>query len=76
MFHKGKCTTSFGRTKDVSLDNIKRRQQTVKNISTRVSKLSSLRSMNFFFYGIQLTLIGEDIQNFRKSITWNQLENL
>jgi hypothetical protein len=58
-----------------ALDNIKRRQQTVKNISTRVSKLSNLKSMRRYCCGIQLMMIEEGIQSF-KNYGWVLLRSL
>jgi hypothetical protein len=37
----------------------------LRSISTRVSRPSNLKSMKKYCCGIQLTLIGEDIQNFK-----------
>jgi hypothetical protein len=52
-----------------SLDNIKRRQQLLKYISTKVSRLSNLKLMRRYCCGIQLMLIEEGIQS-SKNYGW------
>jgi hypothetical protein len=61
--------------RNFGLDNIKRRQQLLKDFSTKVSKMSNLRLMRRYCCGIQLMLIEEGIQS-SKNYGWFLLRSL